>query len=94
MKKLLFLITILLTVSSGGIYKYSDARKNPVNANERVKKNMEEGRGFRLSSLGKKGGDFLFSSANPMWRASLETLDFLPLTTAIHMFLESLLDML
>ena len=63
MKKLLFLFTIILALSSCGIYKYSDARKNPVNANERVKKNMEEGRGFRLSSLGKKGGDFLFSSA-------------------------------
>jgi|TARA_B100002051_G_scaffold268321_1_gene298036 hypothetical protein len=80
MKKLLFLFTILLTVSSCGIYKYSDARKNPVNANERVKKNMEEGRGFRLSSLGKKGGDFLFSSANPMWRASMEKLSFAPLS--------------
>ena len=80
MKKLLFLFTILLTLSSCGIYKYSDARKNPVNANERVKKNMEEGRGFRLSSLGKKGGDFLFSSANPMWRASMEKLSFAPLS--------------
>ena len=80
MKKLLFLFTVLLTLSSCGIYKYSDARKNPVNANERVKKNMEEGRGFRLSSLGKKGGDFLFSSANPMWRASMEKLSFAPLS--------------
>ena len=41
---------------------------------------MEEGRGFRLSSLGKKGGDFLFSSANPMWRASMEKLSFAPLS--------------
>ena len=80
MKKLLFLFTIILALSSCGIYKYSDARKNPVNANERVKKNMEEGRGFRLSSLGKKGGDFLFSSANPMWRASMEKLSFAPLS--------------
>ena len=81
MKKLIILFSILLLTSSCGIYKYSDARKNPVNANERIKKNMEEGRGFRLGSLNKKGGDFLFSSSNPMWRASLEILDFLPLTT-------------
>ena len=80
MKKLLFLFIILLTVNSCGIYKYSDARKNPVNANERIKKNMEEGRGFRLSTLGKKGGDFLFSSSNPMWRASMEKLSFAPLS--------------
>ena len=79
MKRLLILISMLIFTSSCGIYKYSDARKNPVNANERVKKNMEEGRGFRLGSLNKKGGDFLFSSANPMWRATMEKLSFAPL---------------
>ena len=42
---------------------------------------MEEGKGFRLSTMGKKGGDFMFASSNPMWRASLEILDFLPMTT-------------
>ena len=81
MKKLLFLIILtFLTSSCGGFFKYSDAKKNPVNANERVKKNIEEGRGFRLGTLGgKKGGDFLFTSANPMWRASMEKLSFAPL---------------
>tara|TARA_S200000501_G_scaffold365613_1_gene399288 strand:- start:597 stop:1094 length:498 start_codon:yes stop_codon:yes gene_type:complete len=63
------------------MFKYSDARKNPVNANERVEKNMKEGRGFRLGSLGgQKGGDFLFSSSNPLWRASMEKLSFAPLS--------------
>ena len=81
MKKLIFLISLLLITSSCGIYKYSDARKNPVNANERVKKNIEEGRGFTLKGLGKRGGgDFLFSSANPMWRATMEKLSFAPLS--------------
>ena len=80
MKKLVFLISIFLITSSCGIYKYSDARKNPVNANERVEKNIKEGRGFRLGNLGKKGGDFLFSSANPMWRATMEKLSFAPLS--------------
>ena len=81
MKNLIFVITLFLITSSCGIYKYSDARKNPVNANERVKKNIEEGRGFTLKGLGKKrGGDFLFSSANPMWRATMEKLSFAPLS--------------
>ena len=80
MKKLIFIISLLIFTSSCGIYKYSDAKTNPVNANERVKKNMEEGRGFRLGGLGKKGGDFLFSSSNPMWRASLDKLSFAPLS--------------
>ena len=48
---------------------------------ERVKKNMEEGKGFRIAQcIGKKrGGDFMFSSANPLWRASMDKLSFAPL---------------
>jgi len=57
-----------------------DTRKVPVNADERIKKNMEEGRGFRLGTLGQKGGDFLFASSNPMWRATMEKLSFAPLS--------------
>jgi hypothetical protein len=80
MKKLLFLLSIIIITSSCGIYKYSDARKNPVNANERVKKNIEEGRGFRLGEIGKRGGDFMFASSNPMWRATMQKLSFAPLS--------------
>ena len=67
-------------LNSCGIYKKTDARKIPTNANDRVKKNIKEGRGFRLGTLGKKsGGDFQFASSNPLWRATLEKLDFAPL---------------
>lgn len=79
MKKLILLFLSILLINSCGIYKPVDARKVPVNANERIKKNMEEGRGFRLGSLGKKSGDFLFSSSNPMWRAAMDKLSFAPL---------------
>ena len=62
-----------------------DARKNPPDPKERVKKNLEEGRGFRLNDTiqgkGKKGGDFLFASSNELWRASLDTIDFMPLAS-------------
>ena len=60
-----------------------DARENPPDPKERVKKNLEEGRGFRLDNLGNegKGGDFMFASANELWRASLDTLDFMPLSS-------------
>ena len=49
---------------------------------KRAQKNVQEGKGV-IFDFGKKnsGGDFLFASSNPLWRASLETLDFLPLTT-------------
>ena len=62
-----------------------DARKNPPDPKLRVKKNLEEGKGFRLDNAFKggkgKGGDFMFASANELWRASLDTLDFMPLAS-------------
>ena len=63
----------------------ADARKYPPDPKERVKKNLEEGRGFRLGDAIRgnqsKGGDFMFASANELWRASLDTLDFMPLSS-------------
>ena len=63
----------------------ADARKYPPDPKERVKKNLEEGRGFRLDQAlkgsNKKGGDFMFASANELWRASLDTIDFMPLSS-------------
>ena len=55
----------------------------PIGAEGKRKKNIEEGKGASIGNiLGRvKGTNFEFSSSNPMWRASLETLDFLPLTT-------------
>ena len=63
--------------------KGGDARKYPPDPKERVKKNLEEGRGFRLMDAVKKeqGGNFLFASANQLWRASLDTIDFMPLAS-------------
>ena len=69
-------------VSSCGIYKPVDARKVPANVNERVQKNLEEGKGMTLKRLmtgGRGGTSYQFASSNPMWRATLEILDFLPL---------------
>ena len=81
-----FLFIILFTLTScKSIEKLpgGDAREISPDPKERVKKNLEEGRGFRLDNLGKtsKGGDFMFASANELWRASLDTLDFMPLSS-------------
>ena len=61
-----------------------DATKNPPDPRERVAKNLEEGKGFRLSNVTKKmgGTNFEFASSNELWRASLDTIDFIPLTSA------------
>ncbi len=75
---LLFFLVFLL--NSCGIYQPSDARKVSPNANERIKQNIEQGKGFRLSTMGNRGGEFLFASSNPMWRASMEKLSFAPLS--------------
>ena len=76
----LFLIVILLA-GCGDAFKFRkvDATEFPPDPKLRVKKNMEEGRGFRLGSIGKSGGDFMFASSNPLWRATIDKLDFTPL---------------
>ena len=55
----------------------------PVTADERARKNIEEGRGISLKGAigGRKSTTYEFSTSNPLWRASLETIDFMPLTT-------------
>ena len=59
-----------------------DTRDRPSSGIERARQNVNEGRGVSIGGLiGNKGGSFEFSSSNPMWRASLEVLDFLPMTT-------------
>ena len=62
--------------------KKVDTRETPIKGSDRSKKNIEEGSGVSLKNvLKKRGTNFEFSSSNPMWRASLEILDFLPLST-------------
>ena len=64
-------------------YKKVDTREVPIKGSDRARKNVDEGGGVSLKNvLNKRGGtNFEFSSSNPMWRASLEILDFLPLST-------------
>ncbi len=75
-------MVVLCLFTSCGIYNPSDARKVSPNSKERVKKNLEEGKGLSMKKLmgGSSGGtNYQFASSNPMWRATLEILDFLPL---------------
>ena len=63
------------------IRKPVDLRNEPLDPDERARKNIREGKGLSIGNLGKKKTTYEFSTSNPMWRASLETLDFLPLNT-------------
>ena len=79
--KFLTLIFLLIFLNQCGMG--ADARKYPPEPSKRVKKNLEEGRGFRLmGGIKSKGGDFEFASSNPLWKASLDTIDFMPLASA------------
>jgi len=79
-----FFSLILLNSCKNGKLPGSDARKVPYSAEERVKRHLESGKGFRLDNAfkRKKGGDFEFASSNELWRASLDVIDFMPLASA------------
>ena len=79
---ILFLSSIFLN-SCGGKLPGADARKYDPDPKKRVAKNLEEGRGFRLSDTMNKsrGGVFEFASSNELWRASLDIIDFMPLAS-------------
>ena len=62
--------------------KKPDFSKKPIepNARKRAQQNVIDGKGIQLLKNKKKGGgDFLFASSNPMWKAALDTLDFISL---------------
>ena len=84
-KKLVVLSSILLILSSCSGFKLpkpGDARTMPVGGKERAKKNLEEGRGIGLKNLGGLGKTtYQFSTSNPMWRATFDVIDFMPLVT-------------
>ena len=77
-------IILMFALSSCKSLPGGDALKNPPDPRKRVEKNLEQGKGFRLSTAmkGMNGGNFEFASSNALWRASLDTIDFMPLTSA------------
>ncbi len=80
--KISLILSLLIVFSNCNLSK-TDTRKVPVNAQERARKNVEEGRGISIGGALRRGGNtnYEFSTSNPMWRASLEILDFIPMTT-------------
>ena len=81
-------ITVILVfftvsfLSSCGGHKFGDQRKMEANVRDRVAKNIEEGRGVRFGSISPKSGVFNFNTSNPLWRATIESLSFMPLSSA------------
>ena len=80
----LFLLSLASIIVSCGPLKpkYTDLRKIPGDPKGKRERNIREGRGFRLMGVidKKNSGNFQFSSSNEMWRATLDLLDFTPLS--------------
>ena len=68
------------------------AQNNPATATvvkvgvfSRRAKNIEEGKGFKVFDTKRKnimgGGAFQFANSNELWRASLDVIDFMPLSS-------------
>jgi hypothetical protein len=74
---------IFLTGCEALKYKKVSAKEFPADPKLRTKKNIEEGRGFRIMGGSKSGGTtYSFATSNPLWRATLDSLDFMPLVSA------------
>ena len=85
-KSIPILLSILILLSQSACNalkpKKVSAKDFPPDPRKRVEKNIEEGRGFRLMGGSNRGTNYEFASANPLWRATLDTLDFMPLASA------------
>ena len=77
---LFFLIS--LTSCEAMKFKRTDVKDVPINDADKRQKNINEGRGITIGGKKKNSGTFDFATSNEMWRAALEILDFVPLTTA------------
>jgi hypothetical protein len=87
-KKIILILTLssFLLNSCGGKLPGADARKYPEDPKKRIEQNIAEGKSFRAGNLmnignGKGSGVFDFASSNELWRASLDIIDFMPLTS-------------
>ena len=82
-KNIVFSCFFLIFLNSCGkdFFKYSSSKDNPVRGLERAKKNVAEGKGVSLNKIRRSKTTYEFSTSNPLWRASLDILDFIPMST-------------
>jgi|TARA_Y200000002_G_scaffold50244_1_gene36229 hypothetical protein len=81
LKNAAFLLLITVFLNSCGNVGSIMNPKEPIepDARKRARKNADEGRGIGGGIFGKGGANtnYQFASSNPLWRASLDTLDFM-----------------
>ena len=79
----IFIISLITLNSCNGKLPGADARKFPADPKKRIEQNIKDGKSFRIfDAVGNsKGGTFDFASSNELWRASLDVIDFMPLSS-------------
>ena len=81
----IIILTLFLALSLNSCgplaFKRADVKDSPINEADKRKRNIEEGRGFNIP-IGKNagGGNFSFANANELWKATLDILEFTPLS--------------
>ena len=83
-KKTIIFLSFLFIISCGDPLAGlpGGSRDTPEGGRERAKKNLEQGKGISLGkALGGGKTTYEFSSSNPMWRATFDVIDFMPLVT-------------
>ena len=78
------IITLIFLVSCGDPLANLPGGSRDISADgrERARKNLEEGNGISLGkALGSGSTTYEFSSSNPMWRATFDVIDFMPLSS-------------
>ena len=83
MRNIFIIIILISLLTSCKAFRWdpADAKKIDPRADVRARKAVQEGRAISTANIFKKGdGNFQFSSSNVLWRATLDVLDFLPLS--------------
>ena len=79
---LVFLSVLLISCGDPLANLPGGSRDTPVRGKDRALKNLKEGKGMTLGkALGDRKTTYEFSSSNPMWRATFDVIDFMPLVT-------------
>ena len=77
----LIILTLLLNGCNTGFFKPDWSKPAEPDGKKRARQNVAEGKGLQIFQKNNSGGNFLFASSNPLWRASLEAIDFMTLSS-------------
>ena len=82
--KITLILLFCVTLSSCGdpLAKLPGGKRDtPEGGLDRARKNVEEGKGISLGGVINKKTTYEFSTSNPLWRATFDVIDFMPLVT-------------